>query len=178
MTCIDFLASVVNVGKFCWVAISRILNTNLEMRSIQAEFKYFQCSGEWKFFKIPVSLHQVFVEWRQQSGPAPLEEWATLRNVWKIPRRKIFSMEWVCLPNCNLGNPFVLEIHHFVGEIWNVHYAWLNGIWVICHRKDVSKACWRDEMGMAEVLEHKGHLFTSMGIIHNGKVYCSIEEAL
>ena len=33
-------------------------------------------------------------------------------------------------------------------------------------------------MGVAEVLEHKGRLFTSMGIIRNGKIYCSIEETL
>lgn len=45
-------------------------------------------------------------------------------------------------------------------------------------RKDVSKACWIDEMGMAEVLERKGSLFTSMGIIRNGKIYCSTEETL
>ncbi|KAJ8429935.1 hypothetical protein Cgig2_017985 [Carnegiea gigantea] len=45
-------------------------------------------------------------------------------------------------------------------------------------RKDVSKACWKDETGMAEVLEHKGRLFTSMGINRNGKIYFSLEETL
>ncbi|GMH20169.1 hypothetical protein Nepgr_022010 [Nepenthes gracilis] len=45
-------------------------------------------------------------------------------------------------------------------------------------RKEISKACWSDEMGMAEVIELKGRLFTTMGIVRSGKIYCSIEETL
>lgn len=45
-------------------------------------------------------------------------------------------------------------------------------------RKDASKACWKDGMSMAEVMEHKGRLLASMGIVRSGKIYCSIEETL
>ncbi|KAL0544765.1 hypothetical protein IC582_019890 [Cucumis melo] len=45
-------------------------------------------------------------------------------------------------------------------------------------RKHASTARWNDQMGMAEVLENKGSLWTTTGIVRCGKIYCTIEETL
>lgn len=45
-------------------------------------------------------------------------------------------------------------------------------------RKDASKARWDCQMGMAEVVERKGRMLISTGIVRNGKTYCLIEETL
>ncbi|WOH16147.1 hypothetical protein DCAR_0935696 [Daucus carota subsp. sativus] len=45
-------------------------------------------------------------------------------------------------------------------------------------RKLTSKANWKDELGMAEIVSYHGRLWKSTGIVRDGKIYYSIEEAL
>ncbi|KAL4199399.1 hypothetical protein AMTRI_Chr03g50940 [Amborella trichopoda] len=45
-------------------------------------------------------------------------------------------------------------------------------------RKEASIARWVQKMGMAEVIERKGGMWTTTGIVRQGKLYCLIEEAL
>ncbi|KAL6337192.1 hypothetical protein AAG906_036506 [Vitis piasezkii] len=42
----------------------------------------------------------------------------------------------------------------------------------------VSKAIWNDEIGMAAVVEKKGKIWITTGVVRNSKTYCSIEETL
>lgn len=45
-------------------------------------------------------------------------------------------------------------------------------------RKVTSVARWNSRVRMAEVVERKGQLWMTTGIVHSGKLYCSIEETL
>jgi len=41
-----------------------------------------------------------------------------------------------------------------------------------------SKSCWKEEMGMGEVIEKNGKMWITTGIVRSGKIYSSIEETL
>ncbi|KAF3327712.1 tRNA-splicing endonuclease subunit sen54 N-term [Carex littledalei] len=43
-------------------------------------------------------------------------------------------------------------------------------------RTEVSRARWMEEIGMGEVMEKKGSLWGTTGVIRNSKLYCHIEE--
>ncbi|KAG0465443.1 hypothetical protein HPP92_019607 [Vanilla planifolia] len=45
-------------------------------------------------------------------------------------------------------------------------------------RKELSRALWDEKLGLGEVLERKGSMWTTTGIIRNGILYCHIEEIL
>ncbi|XP_020576794.1 uncharacterized protein LOC110022279 [Phalaenopsis equestris] len=45
-------------------------------------------------------------------------------------------------------------------------------------RKEVSRAQWDEKLEMGEVVEKKGSMWTTTGIIRNGKIYCHIEEII
>ncbi|XP_058087863.1 uncharacterized protein LOC131234891 [Magnolia sinica] len=62
---------------------------------------------------------------------------------------------------------------------WNdeEHHLYKSGsIPKLQFRKDVSKGRWDEKMGLAEVVEKKGGMWTTTGIVRRGKLYCSIEE--
>ena len=45
-------------------------------------------------------------------------------------------------------------------------------------RKNISIARWDKDTGMAEVIENKGGMWITTGVVRQGKIYCSIEETL
>ncbi|KAG6515106.1 uncharacterized protein LOC121970713 [Zingiber officinale] len=45
-------------------------------------------------------------------------------------------------------------------------------------RSEVSKALWVEEMGMGEIVEKKGSLWSTTGVAKTNKLYCHIEEIL
>ncbi|KAI4379385.1 hypothetical protein MLD38_005693 [Melastoma candidum] len=45
-------------------------------------------------------------------------------------------------------------------------------------RKATSKGRWIDRLGMTEVIERKGQIWTTTGIVRDGNLYCSIDETL
>lgn len=47
---------------------------------------------------------------------------------------------------------------------------------LIERRTEVSRARWLEEIGMAEVIEKKGSMWVTTGVIRNSKLYCHIEE--
>ncbi|KAH7683102.1 tRNA-splicing endonuclease subunit Sen54 protein [Dioscorea alata] len=45
-------------------------------------------------------------------------------------------------------------------------------------RKEISKVQWHEKLGLGEVVEKKGSIWTTTGIVRDGKLYCHIEEIL
>ncbi|KAI3728804.1 hypothetical protein L6452_17448 [Arctium lappa] len=45
-------------------------------------------------------------------------------------------------------------------------------------RKNTSRACWKEELGMAEIVSNKGRMWTTTGITHGGKIYIFLEDML
>ncbi|RVW16504.1 hypothetical protein CK203_069417 [Vitis vinifera] len=58
------------------------------------------------------------------------------------------------------------------------HYCISGSISNLQFSKAVSKAIWNDEIGMAAVVEKKGKIWITTGVVRNSKTYCSIEETL
>ncbi|WJZ94138.1 hypothetical protein VitviT2T_013023 [Vitis vinifera] len=56
------------------------------------------------------------------------------------------------------------------------HYCISGSISNLQFSKAVSKAIWNDEIGMAAVVEKKGKIWITTGVVRNSKTYCSIEE--
>ncbi|KAK3009887.1 hypothetical protein RJ639_012131 [Escallonia herrerae] len=46
------------------------------------------------------------------------------------------------------------------------------------YRSIKSKAHWNDELGLAEIVEKKGRMWTTTGIVRGGNICCSLEETL
>ncbi|XP_054781061.1 uncharacterized protein LOC129288485 isoform X2 [Prosopis cineraria] len=83
-------------------------------------------------------------------------------EVWGCSRREDSNDEVV------LQDSSDEEEHHFLaGSMAKLQF-----------RSVKSKASWNDEMGMAEVIEKKGKLWVTTGIIREGRTYCSTEETL
>ncbi|KAL8213813.1 hypothetical protein R6Q57_003262 [Mikania cordata] len=45
-------------------------------------------------------------------------------------------------------------------------------------RKEGSKARWKEELGMAEIVSNKGRMWTTTGIVCGGKIYSFLEDTL
>ncbi|PIA45897.1 hypothetical protein AQUCO_01600267v1 [Aquilegia coerulea] len=82
------------------------------------------------------------------------------------------------------------ELENYCNEklSWEVHLQDINGgdgrrvlsdkTPKVQFREHVSKARWDVELGLAEIIEVKGNMWKSTGIIRGSKLYCSIEETL
>ncbi|KAI3691221.1 hypothetical protein L2E82_49441 [Cichorium intybus] len=49
---------------------------------------------------------------------------------------------------------------------------------IFLFRKDISKARWKQELGMAEIISNKGRMWTTTGIVVGGKLYSFLEDIL
>lgn len=88
------------------------------------------------------------------------------------------------LPKTQIRLPFypnqpILMVYKIaLGKGWNCifWYFVLIGVNLTKKRTEVSRARWIEEIGMGEVIEKKGSLWGTTGVIRNSKLYCHIEE--
>ncbi|CAL5423238.1 unnamed protein product [Camellia sinensis] len=99
-------------------------------------------------------FHLLLISYLTNISGMEVEEWASSSGG--------TSDSEACVPDTND------EEHYFTsGDIPKLQF-----------RKNISRAHWDDEMGMAEVVGKKGSMWTTIGIVRSSKIYCSVEETL
>ena len=104
-----------------------------------------------------------------------------LRNICKIQNMRMMRNSILHLglyPSCSLGIEFFIKLTLYDIIIFPLPPLDVTLVMATIFRKDKSRAHWINEMGMAEVVENKGKLWRTMGVVRSGKVYYSIEETL
>ncbi|KAI8559059.1 hypothetical protein RHMOL_Rhmol04G0145600 [Rhododendron molle] len=70
------------------------------------------------------------------------------------------------------------ELDNQIPVEWRLRVGRTLQVELVIRRKKISRGSWDDEVGMTEVVEKKGGMWTTTGIVRGNKMYCSIEETL